>query len=305
MPSPQAAPQKLLATEMISKIGTLKGARKIRRNNKLVAIAIPVTERTELTPEEKISLNHLLHFLGDYDKFFIAPTGLGVAHPEIENRYFDRKYFGSGQAHSRLLLSTGFYESFAEYEYLLLCHLDTLVFSDQLSYWCNQDYDYIAPPWIKHEDAPYAGKPEFEGKIGNGGFSLRKIESFLKVLNSKELFKDPEELWANFCRNKSAFRKFLNLPRKFLYRLPKFNNAEIEIARRVKIEDSFWANRALHYYPDFRLAPVSVALQFAFECLPRHCYEQNNHQLPFGCHAWQEYDQEFWEPFLIPDAKGQ
>jgi len=173
------------------------------------------------------------------------------------------------------------------------------VFSDKLADWCHEGYDYIAPPWIKHQDAPYAGNEEFEGKIGNGGFSLRKVESFLKVIHSKELYKDPEVRWQAFQRNKSTFHRLLNFPRKFLYRLSRFNGIRTEIERRVRIEDPFWTNRAQHYYPQFKLAPIEVALEFAFECVPRYCYEKNESRLPFGCHAWQAYDKEFWEPFLF------
>ena len=64
-------------------------------------------------------------------------------------------------------------------------------------------------------------------------------------------------------------------------------------------EDHFWANRATHYFPKFRVAPLEIAIKFAFECVPRYCYQLNGKQLPFGCHAWNRYDREFWEPFLM------
>jgi hypothetical protein len=41
-------------------------------------------------------------------------------------------------------------------------------------------YDYIGPPWIQGPDLPWLK----ESGVGNGGFSLRKVESFLKLLNS-------------------------------------------------------------------------------------------------------------------------
>jgi len=170
---------------MISKTinASTKGVESCRQ--KLVAVAVPVSNRVSLTPDEQISLNHLLHFLGAYDKYFVAPEGLEIHHPDLENKYFGLEFFGSAKAHSQLLLSSTFYEAFSDYDYVLIYHLDALVFSDQLTEWCNKGYDYIAPPWIKHDDAPYAGKTNFEGKIGNGGYSLRKVESFLEVINSR------------------------------------------------------------------------------------------------------------------------
>lgn len=48
----------------------------------------------------------------------------------------------------------------------------------------------------------------------------------------------------------------------------------------------------------FKIAPVHIALQFAFEREVRRCYEQNNFMLPFGCHAWERYDYSFWKPYI-------
>lgn len=268
-------------------------------DSKLVAIVVPLSNRVELSASEEVSLSHLLHFLGDYDKYFVAPDGLDIKHSELRNKYFGHEYFGSAEAHSKLLLSEGFYNAFKEYKYILIYHLDALVFSDKLTEWCQKGYDYVAPPWIEHPDAPYVGNLEFEGKIGNGGFSLRKVDSFLKVLKSNVCYVDPEEYWKNFCKDKSKIECLLNLPRKYLKSISYFNNVKKEIDQKVAIEDSFWANRAQHYYPGFKLAPVNVALKFAFECVPRYCYEVNDHQLPFGCHAWERYDLKFWEPFLL------
>jgi hypothetical protein len=71
-----------------------------------------------------------------------------------------------------------------------------------------------------------------------------------------------------------------------------------ELASYFQNEDHFWPNRAAHYYPPFKVAPVDIALQFAFECVPRYCYELNGRRLPFGCHAWGRYDRDFWMPYL-------
>jgi hypothetical protein len=269
---------------------------------KMVAIAIPLSSNPDIKAAEQISLRHLLHYLGAYDKYFIVPQGSDFNYPAVKNKYFSPKYFGSAQAHSKLLLSDVFYKSFIEYEYILIYHLDALVFSDQLVEWCQRGYDYIAPPWIKHEKAPYAGMPKFEGKVGNGGFSLRKVDSFLKVINSNKIYIDPKKYWYEICRNKSIIKKILNLPRKYIKYIPYFNNARKEIEEKISIEDMFWANRGEYYYPGFRVAPVEVALKFAFECVPQYCYDQNDRQLPFGCHAWEKYEKSFWEPFLLPDV---
>ena len=177
--------------------------------------------------------------------------------------------------------------------------LDCLVFSDRLEEWCGLDLDYIGAPWIQHKDAPYAGMPEYEGKVGNGGLSLRKIESFLKIIYSPRFHIEPRRYWEMSYSSKPKYIQCMNLPKKLLKYLKIFNNARWEMSRFNRNDDNFWANRATYYYPDFKIASVETALRFAFECLPRYCFELNNHTLPFGCHAWYRYDRDFWEPYLL------
>ena len=263
-----------------------------------MAIVTPISNRSYLTPEEKISLRHLKHFLGKYDKYLVAPKSLQFNIPEFRTKRFDNKFFGSAAAHSKMLLSPKFYNAFNDYRFILIYHLDALVFSDQLTQWCEMDYDFIGPPWIKHEEAPYTGFPKYEGKVGNGGFSLRKIRSFLKVIYSKEYFIEPSEYW-EFYSSKPKLIQYLNFPKKILKRFTMFNNARLELSKYRDNEEAFWANRATHYYPEFKIPSVNTALRFGFECLPRYCFEKNNNTLPFGCHAWQKYDREFWEPYLL------
>jgi hypothetical protein len=85
-----------------------------------------------------------------------------------------------------------------------------------------------------------------------------------------------------------------------LTHLKYFNCIRWELGRYPAAEEHFLANRAHHYCPDFKIAPVDEALSFAFECVPRYCFELTGQQLPFGCHAWHVYDREFWEEYLLP-----
>src|SRR4051794_39753748 len=99
---------------------------------KTVAIVVPLSFRPDLTPDEQISMRHLQHYFGDYDKYLIAPRGLTI--PKIEGfriKRFSRKYFGSGKAHNRLTYARSFYKAFQEYEFIFFYHLDSLAFSDQ------------------------------------------------------------------------------------------------------------------------------------------------------------------------------
>ena len=61
----------------------------------------------------------------------------------------------------------------------------------------------------------------------------------------------------------------------------------------------FWSDRAIYFYPEFKIATIDLALKFSFERFPRYCFERNHYHLPFGCHAWHKWDRSFWEPYLI------
>ena len=268
-------------------------------SNSLVAILVPLSNRTFFTEDEKISLLHLDHHLKDFDRYFIVPKNLNIEKEGFKVKRFDLKFFGSISAHRKLLFSKNFYQKFSNYRYILIYHLDALVFSNQLMDWCQKGYDYLGPPWIKHKDTPYAGNPNFEGKVGNGGFSLRKVDSILSVFNSKKLWKNPfRRALSEFLHEKSITR-YNSLTNVFRYWHPKYNGVLEEMKNYHHNEDHFWASRATHYFSKFKIAPVDVAIKFAFECVPRYCYELNEKQLPFGCHAWKRYDPEFWEPFLL------
>jgi hypothetical protein len=193
------------------------------------------------------------------------------------------------------MLSSQFYEAFREYKYILIYHLDSLVFSDELAIWCETDLDYIGPPWLKCEDSPWVEVP----RVGNGGFSLRKVRSFLGVLSSSRYSVDPDKYWKGFCASKPKYIQYLNFPRKYLKRMKMFNGVKWETARWNTNEDPFWSGEAIKYYPEFKIASFKTGLRFGFEVAPRMCFELNDRKLPFGCHAWHKYDRDFWEPYLL------
>ncbi len=272
--------------------------------SKTVAIVVPLSSRPELTPDEKISLRHLQHYLGDYDKYLIVPRGSSIEIEGCKRMPFSRKYFGSPAAHVRLLFDPRFYRKFADYRYIFFYHLDAVAFSDQTLEWCDKDYDYIGAPWFHCEDSPWVEEP----RVGNGGFALLKTESALEVLHNRYLEK-PGTYWLDlFARNGRRLRpviwllqklkplfpqaKWINSP---LHELWAFDNCDSS-GRHI---DAFWADNAVNYLPEFKVAPFEEGLRFAFEVEPRKCLEMNGGKMPFGCHAWGRYDREFWEPYLL------
>jgi hypothetical protein len=265
-----------------------------------VAIVVP-TSRATFTADEEISLRHLEHYLGRYDRYFVVPRRTSIRRAGYETIPFSRRYFGSPQAHSRLQLSEQFYTRFRCYEYLLMYHLDALVLSDRLEHWCGTGLDFVGAPWLPCADSPWVNR----ASVGNSGFALMKVESFLRVIRSRALAVDPEAYWRQLSATASGTRRLLQLPRRYLKRLPVFNSARWESRRWTSQGDGlgnadyFWSVRATAYCPEFRIASVEQGLEFAFEVAPRLCFAMNKGRLPFGAHAWARFDRAFWEPHLL------
>lgn len=266
--------------------------------NATVAVVVPISTRAELDPLEEVSYRHLRHHLGAYDTYIVAPRSLDVRIEGAKVAPFSGRFFGSVEANRRLMLSPEFYGRFSGYDYILLYHLDALVFSDELAYWCAQGWDYIGPPWLRDPNQPEAG---FTG-VGNGGFSLRRISSFLRVLESQVPTTSAAQHWAKHYAGRPLAERVLHSPKRWLKNLSIFNSVAHEAAHVRYNEDYFWALRASHYYPAFRIAPPEVAVHFAWEMAPSYCRAQSGRQLPFGCHAWTRYERAFWEPHLLGAA---
>ncbi len=265
------------------------------RPRKRVAITVPLASRPELSPDEEISLRHLRHFLGHYDRFVIAPESMEVPHRDFQVIRFSDRYFGSASAQTRLMMRPEYYEAFSDYEFILTYQLDALVLQDKLLEWCDSGFDFIGPP--NH------GLSDRLSLVCSGGFALRRVQSFLEVLRSKRYAVDPEEYWRRFSDGRSPLSRFLNSPRRYLKRLRRFNSIDREIRwflqDTVLLEDVFFVENAAKFYPEFRLPSVETALQFGFDETPRIAFEMNGRQLPFGAHAWYKQDREFWEPYLL------
>lgn len=259
-----------------------------------VAIVIPFHKAT-LSVDEKISVSHLVKFLGKYDKFLILPESIkriSFKIPKTEIIHFPDEYFISVPKYCEMLNIKNFYEKFSKYQYILIHQLDVLVFSDQLLKWYRAGYDYVGAPWLnpligrltKNKTTPLNG--------GNGGFSLRKVNSFLEVIEKAEALAKREtnnfwirKLWFIIAVVTGQSHKiWLNAP---AYCYP-FN------------EDGFWSYEAPKYKNDFKVAPLKESIKFSFEENPRRCFKLNSNKLPFGCHAWAKYDRQFWNPYLLP-----
>jgi hypothetical protein len=240
-----------------------------------VAVVIPVY-KTEMSSLENIGYTQCNKILQNYDRIIVAPKSLDstVYKKYITNEIrFDDEFFTNLKSYNKLLLSEKFYKNFSKYRYILICQLDTFIFSDQLLQWCNKNYDYIGAPWINDSLrilSNIAGKYSIKEcvklffrkginkAVGNGGLSLRKVDTFLQCLKESNGF-----------------------------------------AKRWRVnEDYFWGLYAYVEGKPFNIPDYREAAMFSIELKPDYCLKLNHHQLPMGLHAWEKYKPELWKPFI-------
>lgn len=260
--------------------------------NQMQCVVIIPVYKTELSVFEMISLKRCQQLFTSFNIVVIKPEKLTLPpqfSDNIETSSFDDSYFEDIHGYNKLMLSEQFYASFLDYKYLLIYQLDAFAFSDQLNFWCNQNYDYIGAPWIrerqfkskykfyKEEIKSYfhrryniiekTGKPALDkqlaNQVGNGGFSLRKTEVFYNVC----------------LKNKAKIELYLQ-PRDAYFNEDIFFSIEINRKNNV-----------------IKIPTYQKAVAFAFETLPYQALKLNNNNLPFGCHAWEK-NLDFWRPYF-------
>lgn len=267
-------------------------------------VVVPIY-KSALSADEVISISTIRRHLSKYAVCFVAPQSLdlqSIIQPGEFVERFDDDFFAGVAGYNRLLTSTQFYERFAEWEYMLICQLDCLVFRDELDRWVTKGYDYIAAPWFrKYLEDPAGGL----WRVGNGGFSLRNVQSHLKILKQKILQGyiypmngsspwDPTEPIDEI----GLYQKITPWYRR-MNPFAQWTTIEEELLRYPRNEDLFWSLEAPKFAPAFRVASAEEALPFAFEMAPHWCFQKNDKKLPFGCHAWARYDRNFWMEYIM------
>jgi hypothetical protein len=264
--------------------------------------------RFPLSPEEEISLRHLRAHLGRFDRYIIGQQSLPNDFSDFSLLQFPVRYFNDRFGYNRLVLMEEFYRAFTEYEYILVYQLDSLVFASDLEDWCRKGWDYVGAPWLRDTEDPTKGF----SVVGNGGFSLRKVQRAIEVLTSKQFLEDPKtrgsqtgprsKIIRDRLESTPLLKRLFVAGKTFLHRCGYHNNVRWAVRDTVRTnrhEDHFWAYDARKFVKQFRIPSPQEALEFSFELAPRYCFEVNGARLPFGCHAWFRYDRDFWEPFLL------
>ena len=261
------------------------------KDKKLVAVVIPFY-KTELTELEKISLAQCLKTLSAYPIIAVKPASLDLSSIPGYSSFtdiisFKNSFFDGVQGYNELMLSPDFYKTFIEFEFILIHQLDAFVFRDELADWCNKGYDYIGAPWLKRLADPDAIKAiktrvitryhifvntfegnlpsdrQFDNKVGNGGFSLRRV------------------------------KKFYNLALKFQSRIEDYHKRE----EHQFHEDVFWSIEVNRKSRHLIIPRYKKALLFSFENRLEQSMKHTHGHIPFGCHAWDQH-LDFWRPYM-------
>lgn len=266
----------------------------------MVTIIIPIYKENP-TPLEEISILQTFKVLGGYDIVFIYPEGLNLTYYETQFptaqfkvKAFEPFYFKGIYGYNRLMLSIVFYQSFTT-PYLLICQTDAFIFKNTLDDWMRKDYDYVGAPWLRRKNRiplfkqlwdntlcffktqlNYRGnqlaqknKSLLYNEVGNGGLSLRKRETFIKILNELpevvKIYLKPE--------NKQAFYA----------------------------EDVFFSIEPQRHSLNFKKPSYREACLFAIENKQEKAFAFNKGVLPMGCHRWDK-ELDFWLPYI--EAQG-
>ncbi len=259
-----------------------------------VCVIVPVY-RNHMPELEEVSFKRLLEVFHSRQIILISPPTveayakeLALPHDNVSVEILPQSDFGSAVRYTRLLMSPGFYNRFARYDYLLMCQLDVYVFKDDLDYWMGRGEDYFGAPVFEGYT-----KPTFELKKrgSNGGVSLRKTQSCLRALS---------EINFRYSKLVSLWR----LEREWswkLFRLIRDGlvfNYNFGRLKPVINEDMFWSAIVPQQFDWFSACEPEVAMYFAYDTNPKFLFEKCGSIYPMAIHAWWTYDRDFVESMI-------
>ena len=202
---------------------------------------------------------------------------------------FNDVYFKNKFSYSKLLCRKQFYQAFSDFDYIQIIQTDCWIFEDKIDYFTNLGLDYIGAPWMV---GGFDGHPEEKlWKTGNGGFSLRKVSTFISIL---------ERIESSQKGKRPVFKMAPKSPKAIFKNWGIRNNLNHYI-KEAPGEDIFWCTYVPKIFDqsEFRIADPVTAAQYAFEVLPRFLFEKvTNRKLPMGCHNWLNNNPSFWKDHI-------
>ena len=258
-----------------------------------IAVVIPIyKKKSDLTLEEK-------YFFRQLKKVFLKRQIILIVPETIEREWIDNDnfsiisfkdyYFTDKNSYSELLCSFFFYNCFKDFDYIQIVQTDCWVFEDSLEYFTSKGFDYIGAPWMV---GGFEGEPQNKlWKVGNGGFSLRKVKTFSSILRQIS------------CTRKGLLPVFKNRYRGLVKLLKNagFRNNLRHYLKKTPGEDIFWCIYVPTIFNDneFKIADLATAANYSFEVLPEFLFEEVTHgRLPMGCHNWMNNNPDFWKNYI-------
>jgi hypothetical protein len=251
---------------------------------KSVKIVIPIY-KTDLDEFEQMSLKRSVEILGKHFFSVVCPEGLDLSPIEnyfkevkFEIKRFSPHFFKGIDGYNLFMLSPEFYQAYLDVDYILICQTDVYVFKDDLLKWCDKNYDYIGAPWIASPQNAWnklmlkirnafnkkKKSDHYFFKVGNGGFSLRKVEMMHKIV--VELKSDIEKKLQT--RDQMKFYQ----------------------------EDVFLSLYAPKFFPEMKIPDYKEAVDFCIDRKPHIAYKINGNKLPFACHGFNKPKvRAFWQ----------
>jgi len=117
---------------------------------------------------------------------------------------------------------------------------------------------------VKQADSNLPTDVQFYNRVGNGGFSLRRVKKFYNIIQEE---KETIEYY-----NQHNEHHYFN-------------------------EDVFWSLEVNRTQEVLKIPDYRIALRFSFEQRPDYALTLTKGELPFGCHAWNLFP-EFWNPII-------
>jgi hypothetical protein len=259
-------------------------------------IVLIIAHQSNPSRENLASLKQCQKILKKYPIVLVCPSGLDVSEyrktaPDVGFDFIDPHWQSNYRMFNRLKIDPFLYKRYRQFDYILFYELDAWVFRDELQYWCSQGYDYLGAPWFEGYRLT-TSKAQFLG-VGNGGFSLRKVKSHLRVLYSFSYIKMPRTLLREFLDHVTP-AAFIELLTGLTFK----NNTYYLFNTYSLNEDIFWGNIVTRNFDWFKVPDMAIASRFSMELNAPSLYKSNGDQLPFGCHKWEKYHAEFWKRFI-------
>ena len=245
-------------------------------------VILPV-HKIDLSDIEKASIFHNISILRNWDHVILCPKSIlndvkllfkQALCSRLNFCALEDSNFKSVTTYDQMLTKVDFYKMFEDYKYLLITQPDVVIFKDEVQYWIDKDIDYIGAPWIinfsKDKDNYY---------VGNGGVSLRNINSFINALNKLRILKCPH--W---------YLQVKKVP-SFFHRVAQYSfGFNLFLFFKKTHEDFFWSQLIPSSNKNFKVACIGDSFNFAIERFRKD--DEINFSIensPFAIHAWEKH----------------